>query len=135
MFLLDTCVISEGSKRDRDENVRRWLSEQDTPTLYISAITAGELRYGVDRRSPGRETTRLRGWLQETLQRGFEGRILAFDYAVAEVWGNLPVGYPNAEIADLQIAATALAHGMTLVTRNVKHFPFEGLAVFNPWQD
>lgn len=135
MFLLDTCVVSEGPKREPDKHVDRWLSQWDTSELYISAITAGELCYGVDRMAPGREATRLRAWLRETLERGFGGRILAFDYAVAEVWGNLRAGYPNAEVADSQIAATAIAHHFTLVTRNVKHFAFDGLAVINPWQE
>lgn len=133
MFLLDTCVVSEGPKPRRNEGVARWLAEQDTSTLYISAITAGELRYGVDRLAPGREANRLHDWLKETLQKGFAGRILAFDHVVADLWGNLRAGFPNAEVADSQIAATAMAHKLTLVTRNVKDFAFEGLAVFNPW--
>jgi len=133
MFLLDTCVVSEGPKPRRNEGVVRWLARQDTPTLYISAITAGELRYGVSRLPPGRESARLHDWLAETLEKGFAGRILVFDHQVADFWGKLRIGHPDAEIADSQIAATAMVHKLTLVTRNVKEFAFPGLAVFNPW--
>lgn len=134
MFLLDTCVVSEGPKLKPNEGVARWMAAQDTPTLYISAVTAGELRYGVDRLPPGRESNRLHLWLEETLQKGFAGRILAFDHVIAALWGNLRAGYPNAEIANSQIAATAMVRGLTLVTRNVKDFKFEGLVVVNPWE-
>jgi toxin FitB len=135
MFLLDTCVVSEGTRPRPNEAVARWMAAQDTPKLFISAITAGELRYGVDRMPPGRESNRLHSWLEETLQKCFPGRILAFDHVIAALWGNLRAGYPNAEIADSQIAATALAHGLTLVTRNVKDFRFDGLSVINPWKE
>jgi len=133
MFLLDTCVVSEGPKPRRDENVVRWLSEQDSSALYISAITAGELRHGVNRLPPGRGSKPLYDWLQAMLQRGFAGRILPFDDVVAELWGNLRAGFPNAEIADSQIAATAIVHKLTLVTRNIGDFPFPALRLFNPW--
>ena len=122
MFLLDTCVVSEGPRPRPNEDVANWLTERETTSLYISAVTAGELRYGVDRLPRGRESNRLHLWLEETLQKGFAGRVLAFDHVVAAHWGSLRAGYPNSEIADSQIAATAIVHGLTLVTRNEKDF-------------
>ena len=134
MYLLDTCVVSEGPKSKRDPAVVRWIEAQDTATLFISAVTAGELRYGVALLGIGREAMRLDDWLRETLQRGFAGRILPFDERVADRWGFLRADYPNAEIADSQIAATAIVHNLTLVTRNVKHFNFDDLPLLNPWE-
>jgi toxin FitB len=134
MFLLDTCVVSEGPKPNASEHVARWMEGQDTASLYISAVTAGELRYGVDRLPPSRRADELHEWLERTLKTGFADRILPLDHVVAALWGNIRAGYPNAEVADSQIAATALVHGLTLVTRNVKDFEFEGLKVLNPWR-
>jgi toxin FitB len=134
MYLLDTCVVSEGPKPKRDPTVARWLEAQDTAALFISAITVGELRYGVARLGIGREANRLHVWLLETLSRGFAGRILSFDERVADRWGSLRAEYPNSEIADSQIAATAIVHDLTLVTRNVKDFAFDDLSIFNPWE-
>lgn len=135
MYLLDTCVVSEGPKPKRNPAVARWIEAQDTSTLYLSAITAGELRYGVARLGIGREANRLHTWLLETLERGFAGRILPFDQQIADRWGYLRADYPNAEIADSQIAATAIVHNLTLITRNVKDFAFDDLPVLNPWED
>jgi len=134
MFLLDTCVVSEGPKPTADKHVARWLHAQEGGDLFISAVTAGELRFGVERRSAGAKADRLRAWLEEALRRGFPGRIVPFDAKVADLWGYLRAAHPGAEVADSQIAATALVHGMTLVTRNVKDFAFQGLSVFNPWR-
>lgn len=134
MYLLDTCVVSEGPKLKRNPAVARWIEAQDTASLYISAITAGELRYGVALRETGREAKRFDDWLRETLERGFAGRILPFDERVADRWGHLRADNPNAEIADSQIAATAIVHNFTLVTRNVKDFKFDNLPLVNPWE-
>lgn len=134
MFLLDTCVVSEGIRPAPDASVRAWWRAQENSTLFISAITAGELRFGVERLPSGRRAAELRAWLDGILGSGFSGRILPFDAAVAEIWGRTRVAHPSTEVADSQIAATALAHGMTVVTRNVRDFAFQGLSVFNPWR-
>jgi predicted nucleic acid-binding protein len=131
-LLLDTCVISEASKPRENVEIRRWLSEQQQGFLHISALTIGELCYGAGRLPDGKRKRELEDWLV-TLREDFRGRILAVDEAVAERWGALRVIYPNASAIDSQLAATALVHGLTLVTRNVRDFRFPGLAVFNPW--
>jgi predicted nucleic acid-binding protein len=135
MFLLDTCVLSEGVRQTPDADVDRWFRAQDTDVLFVSAMTAGELRYGIDRLPVGRKRDGLERWFSETILIGFAGRVLAFDLVAASHWAALRAVHPNASVVDSQIAATAIAHGFTLVTRNVKDFAFAGLSVFNPWSE
>lgn len=134
MFLLDTCVLSEGIRPVPDVGVDSWFKAQDSSDLFISALTAGELRYGIDKLPQGRKREGLSRWLAETISLGFAGRILAFDLEAASCWARIRSVHPNAQTIDSQIGATAIAHGYTLVTRNVRDFAFEGLAVFNPWR-
>lgn len=134
MFLLDTCVLSEGVRPRPDAQVDRWFKAQDTDDLFISALTAGELRYGVDRLPVGVKREGLERWFTETILTGFAGRVLAFDLKTASQWAGLRARHPNAKTVDSQIAATAIAHGFTLVTRNIRDFAFAGLNIFNPWQ-
>ena len=131
-LLLDTCVVSEASKPRESAEVRRWLSGQQPTLLHISALSIGELCHGAGRLGDGKRKRELEQWIVK-LREDFGGRILAVDDVVAERWGELRVSYPTAPTVDSQIAATALVHGLTLVTRNVRDFRFPGLAVFNPW--
>jgi toxin FitB len=134
MFLLDTCVISEGSRERPDAQVDSWFAKQKQDDLYLSALSVGELHYGVELLPAGRKKTGLRRWFEETVIVGFSGRIVDFDPASALRWGDLRARHPNAKTVDTQIAATALAFGFTLVTRNAKDFAFDGLSVLNPWR-
>ena len=134
MFLLDTCVLSEGVRPQPDRNVDKWFKAQETSDLFISAMTAGELRCGVDRLTPGRKRDGLERWFTETIVLGFAGRVLAFNLNAASHWASLRALHPDARTVDSQIAATAMAHGFTLVTRNVRDFAFEGLSVLDPWR-
>ena len=112
----------------------RALFHASQQTLFFSAVTIGEIHYGIERLPTGARRRRLESWFSEFLI-GTEAdkRILAFDTEIARVWGMLRVREPNAPLVDSQIAATALTHGLTLVTRNIRDFAFAGLAVFNPW--
>ncbi|MCC7127163.1 MAG: type II toxin-antitoxin system VapC family toxin [Acidobacteria bacterium] len=137
MFLVDTDVISNARKRLRaNPGVRQFFRDaasQSTP-LFLSAVTIGELRQGVEavrHRGDSAQATRLSRWL-ETITHDYADAILPFDEEIAQIWGRLRV--PHAENPlDKQIAATALMHGLTVVTRNVAHYEPTGVAVLNPF--
>ena len=138
-FLLDTNVISEWTKPRPEPAVITWLAEVDEDRVFVSVITLGELRYGIERLSPGRRRARLEEWLRHDLVLRFEDRILPINAAVAEVWGAIlarvaRVGHPIGAV-DALIAATAEAHALTLVTRNASDFRSALTAVFDPWKD
>lgn len=133
MFLLDTCVVSEGTKPSPDTSFVAWLRFQDPLSLFISVLTLGELHYGSARLANIAKRREINSWIID-VERRFASRIVVLDDIVARQWGYLRAANPKAQTADAQLAATALAHGFTFVTRNVKHFRFDGLKVVNPWQ-
>jgi predicted nucleic acid-binding protein len=100
---------------------------------YVSVVSLAEIEFGILRLPMGQRRTRLEEWFVHALKLPFAGRILSFDESAASIWAGLRASDPNCRFADSQIAATALGRGLTLVTRNVRDFPFPGLAVFNPW--
>ncbi|AAO55517.1 MULTISPECIES: type II toxin-antitoxin system VapC family toxin [Pseudomonas syringae group] len=134
MFLLDTNVVSELRKRNADANVLRWSRTQMASSLFISSITILELETGilrVERRDPTQGAA-LRMWLDHHVLKAFAGRILPIDTQVAKRCAQLHVPDPRSE-CDALIAATALVHGMTVVTRNTADFKSSGAALLNPW--
>ena len=137
MLLLDTNVVSELRKihsGKADENVSRWADTLATSELFLSTITVQELDVGVllaERRDP-QQGSILREWLETLVLPAFEGRILTVDMAVARRAAKLHVQDPQ-PINDALIAATALAHGMTLATRNIRDFNGMGVQLLNPW--
>jgi predicted nucleic acid-binding protein len=138
MFVLDTNVISELRKvraGKSDKNVARWADSVSAAELYLSAVTIQELEIGVllvDRRDPAQGAL-LRTWLDAHVLPAFSGRILPVDAAVAARSARLHVPDPQ-PMRDSLIAATALVHGMTVVTRNVADFEKMGVALLNPWE-
>lgn len=139
MYLLDTNVVSEIRKTgtDRaDPHVDAWANRVDTHLTYISVITIQELERGVllaERRDPASGSV-LRSWLSNDVYDAFDNRILPVDTGVARIAASLHVPNP-APVADALIAATALAHTMTVVTRDIGDFRrFPGLQVLNPWE-
>jgi toxin FitB len=138
-YLLDTNAISELVKPRPDPGVVRWLDEVDEDRTFLSVITLGELRKGVDRLAAGRRRHRLERWLTDELPGRFGERLLPVDAAVAIEWGRLLAAAENAGMAvggtDALIAATAKVHGLQVVTRNVAHFRGAGVGVLSPWQD
>jgi predicted nucleic acid-binding protein len=133
-YLLDTNVVSEVIKRRPAPEVRAWLEQAPASGLYLSVISLGELRQGVDAAPQGAWKDKLDHWLSAELPQDFAGRILDVDQAVAEQWGRLMAAAPQTPaVADALIAATALQHGLIVVTRNTPDFKFPGLRAINPW--
>ncbi|GII81861.1 ribonuclease VapC [Sphaerisporangium rufum] len=132
-FLLDTNVVSEVRKRHGSPTVKDWIGSSSGPTLYLSCLTIGEIRSGVEsrrRRDPGQAAI-LERWLHE-LRRQFADRVVPITPAVAEEWGRLNA-VRTLPVADGLIVATARVHGWTLVTRNVKDVDGTGVSVINPF--
>lgn len=132
-FLIDTCVLSEPTRPKPDQAVIRWLTETPDDAQFISVLTIAEVKYGILSAAPGQKRRRLNEWFVE-LRPSLGRRVLGFDEACAIKWAELRALNRVAAAFDAQIAATALVHGLTVVTRNVKDFAFDGLSVFNPWQ-
>jgi predicted nucleic acid-binding protein len=137
MFLLDTNVISELRKAGdgkADSNVVVWLSRADTTRFYLSAVTLMEIDVGIRRieRRDRVQGARLRAWMDHHILPEFADRILPVDRAVALRCAPLHVPDPSPE-RDSLIAATALVHGMTVVTRNIADFAGTGVPLLNPW--
>lgn len=136
MYLLDTNVVSELRKgKKADPRVRMWAQRLPAASLYLSAISILELEIGIllIERRHRKQGTVLRAWMDGHVLPAFSGRILAIDAAVAQRCAALPVPNPRSDRNAL-IAATALVHGMTVVTRNVSHFRPTGVALVNPWE-
>jgi predicted nucleic acid-binding protein len=133
MFLIDTVTLSELRKRQRDAGVVAWFERQRTTDLFLSVISIGEIERGIARQratDPGFAGA-LAAWLDRVLALYGE-RILPFDLATARRWGALSASLHN-DSADLMIAATALEHGLTVVTRNVSDFQPSGVTVLDPF--
>lgn len=136
MFLLDTNVISELRRPDRaHRKVVAWAGATPAASFFISAISILEIELGarlIERRDTAQGAI-LRTWIDNQVLARFEGRVLAIDTAVAQRCAQLHVPNPRAE-RDALIAATALVHGLTIVTRNVGDFEPTGVTLINPWE-
>ena len=132
--LVDTNVLSELRRRTPDPAVARWFADRPAGTLDLSVLTLGALRKGVERLADPARRLALLDWLETDLPAFFAGRVLAVDAAVADRWGHLQAraGRPLPAVDSL-LAATALTHSLTLVTRNTKDFAGLPVQVFNPW--
>lgn len=138
MFLLDTNIISELRKAKSgkaDKNVVAWANSVSATSLYLSVITILELETGIlllERRDSA-QGAMLRSWLNTHVLPAFSERVIVVDTAVAQCCAKLHVPDPRSD-RDAMIAATAIVHGMTMVTRNVDDFKATGVEILNPWE-
>jgi len=138
-FLLDTCVISEFTQKKPSAHLIDWLSTKNEDDLYISVLTIGEIQQGISKLPDSKRKLSLQQWLDQDVSRRFDGRILSIDKAIIDRWGRLRgTALRNARtfpVIDSMLAATALTHGLTIVTRNVEDISDTGVAIRNPWTD
>jgi toxin FitB len=135
-FLLDTNIISELVRPKPEPKVKAWVAATDEDLLYLSVLTLGEIRKGIASLKDASRRVTLEAWLDGDLAVRFAGRILAIDLAVADRWGRLVAQADlksRLPVIDGLLAATALQHNLTLVTRNTKDVAETGVPVFNPW--
>ncbi len=135
-FLLDTNVISEMTRPRPSPRVQGWLESRGGDTLFLSAITLGELRKGA-LLAEAAKRRRLLDWIEHTLKPQFDGRVIPLDVAVLEKWADIQSSLQrhgdSLPVLDGLIAATAAVHDLSVVTRNTADFRLAGVRVVNPW--
>ena len=135
-YLLDTNVLSELRRKTPNPAVSAWFATRPATSLFLSVLTLGELRKGIDGVKDAARRLALSDWLQTEMSVFFMGRVLSIDEQVADRWGQLVAAARRPLPAvDSLLAATALVHGLSMVTRNAKDFEGQGLEVINPWAD
>lgn len=136
-YLLDTCLISELVKKETNAAVVSWLDAQDEQSLFLSVLTLGELQKGISKLPDVTRRDELQAWAEHDLVERFTGRIIAIDLEMALLWGKLQGGSEakgeKLPVMDSLIAITAKAHGLVMVTRNVKDMERCQVRVCNPW--
>ncbi|MCP4130747.1 MAG: type II toxin-antitoxin system VapC family toxin [bacterium] len=136
-YLLDTCFISELVKPAPNENVIIWLNNVPSESLFISVISIGEIRKGLNKLSPSKRKQKLTLWLNNLIEK-YTDRILPIDLTISENWGIIlakaeKAGTPIPSIDSL-LAATSYTHNLIMVTRNEKDFISSGIPTMNPWK-
>lgn len=137
-YLLDTCVISELTKAKPNKKVVSWITQYDEADFYLSTLTFGELYKGAAKLPDSKRKKKLFLWIEHDLKERFKSKILDIDLTVARTWGEIQgtleaAGSPMPAIDGL-IAATGLAHDLTVVTRNVSDMQQSGVALLNLWE-
>lgn len=136
-YLIDTCCVSELVKQKPEPNVITWFGQQDERSLYLSVITFGELKKGVLKLPDSKKKNELNHWIKEDLNERFKGRILDITLEVSDKWGEMLAAAEKRGKAlpavDSLIAATALVHGLSVVTRNTRDMKNSGAELINPW--
>lgn len=138
-FLLDTNIVSELVKVRPEPRVVAWIDSTDEGLLYLSVLTLGEIRKGITSLEDPSRRVSFESWLDHDLALRFSGRILPIDRAVADRWGRISGSAAARKspvpVIDGLLAATALQHGLTLVSRDIRHASRSGVSAFNPWTD
>jgi predicted nucleic acid-binding protein len=137
LYLIDTNVLSEFAKPLPNPDVKLWFDKTNPDTLFASVVTLGEIRLGIEGMPAGKRRTELEGWLENGLPAWFAANLLPVTKRIADRWGRVTIRARrtglNLATADGLIAATALEHDFTLVTRNAKDFAGLGVTILNPW--
>ena len=133
-YLVDTNVLSELRRKAPNKAVQGWFAARPASTLFLSVLTLGEIRKGIEAVADAQRRMRLNDWLEADLPAFFTGRILGIDTAVADRWGRMvaAAGRPLPAVDSL-LAATAAQHGLVLVTRNVRDFAGLPVQLLDPW--
>ncbi len=136
-YLIDTCCISELVKKKPNPNVVKWFADQDELSMYLSVITFGELRKGIEKLPDSKKKKELIRWIKEELTQRFKNRVLSIDMEEVNKWGEILAtaeknGKPLPAIDSL-IAVTAQVHNLSVVTRNTQDMEGSGVEVINPW--
>ena len=138
-YLLDTNVISELTKPLPNPAVVRWLADSDEDRVFLSVISLAEIRRGIVLMNPGKRRDQLEAWFRIEVPQRFEHRLIGIDREIAERWGDLIAASRRRGIVlsamDGFLAATAQAHNLTLVTRNLRDFVSLDLVLLNPWSE
>ncbi len=137
-FLLDTCVISEMVPQNPSRKVVDWITNEDENSFFISVLTFGELHKGIEKLDESKRKEELHNWVENDLKERFVIRTINIDLRVALLWGKIQglaekSGRPMPAIDSL-IAATGIAHHLTVVTRNTADMEASGVPLFNPWR-
>ncbi len=133
-YLVDTCAVSELIKLRPHAPVFDWFQAAHPDGLFLSSLTLGEIRKGVEGMPRGRRRDRISAWLETELPGWFEGRVLSVSPVVADTWGCLAAQLPTLPVIDGLIAATARHHRLAVVTRNETDFAKTGVEIVNPWR-
>ncbi|MCJ8502427.1 type II toxin-antitoxin system VapC family toxin [Desulfatitalea alkaliphila] len=136
-YLLDTCLISELAKSEPNQKVVDWVLSENETHFYVSVLTFGEIHKGIEKLPRSKRKETLRVWIEDELKTRFQNRIIGIDMDVSLLWGKIQClaekkGKPMLAI-DALIAATGIAHDLTVVTRNGTDIAQSGVKLLNPW--
>ncbi|MCG2741757.1 MAG: type II toxin-antitoxin system VapC family toxin [Syntrophaceae bacterium] len=138
-FLLDTCVISEMVRQNPSRKVVDWIKNEDENSFFISVLTFGELHKGIEKLDKSKRKEALHNWVENDLKERFVNRTINIDLRVALLWGKIQgiaeKSGRSMPAIDSLIAATGLAHHLTVATRNTADMEASGVSLFNPWQE
>lgn len=138
-YLLDTNVLSEPTRKAPEPQILRWLNSVHPRALYVSVLSLGEIQKGISLEPGRRKRATHEKWLADILANTEDGNLLPIDTAVARKWGEMTAAARlqgrTLAIVDALLAATALVHDLTVVTRNARDFAGTGVRVFNPWKE
>ena len=136
-LLLDTCVLAEFAKPKTDQNVQRFIQDIASEALFISVISLGEINKGIHLLTTSKRKTHLQKWMK-TLEMTYQHRVLPINAEIADLWGEIAAlaqkKGKTLHSADGLLTATAIIHGLHLVTRNTKDFQHTPVLLINPWE-